>query len=54
MKRKVLVLLLAAVSVMAGAADVETVLSELKARVAPDKRVAIWDVKSTMDGEMAQ
>lgn len=53
MKRKVLVLLLAAVSVMAGAADVETVLSELKARVAPDKRVAIWDVKSTMDGEIA-
>ena len=53
MKRKVLLLLLVAVSVMASAADVATVLSELKARVAPDKRVAIWDVKSTMDGEIA-
>ncbi len=38
---------MAAVTVAASAADVETVLKELKSRFAPDKRVAIWDVTST-------
>ena len=45
--------LVMAVAIAASAADVDAVLKELKARIAPDGRVAIWNVKSTMEGDMA-
>ena len=35
------------------ATDVGQLLSDLKARIAPDKRVAIWNVTTTMDGDVA-
>ena len=42
-----------AVAIAASAADVDAVLKDLKAKIAPDGRVAIWNVKSTMEGDMA-
>ena len=39
-------------SLMAFAAEPEQVLSELKSKVAPDKRTAVWDVRAeTQDGK---
>ena len=52
-KRIYLMLMVMAVAIAASAADVDAVLKELKARIAPDGRVAIWNVKSTMEGDMA-
>ena len=47
-KRIYLMIMVMAVAIAASAADVDAVLKELKARIAPDGRVAIWNVKSTM------
>ena len=52
-KRIYLMIMVMAVAIAASAADVDAVLKELKARIAPDGRVAIWNVKSTMEGDMA-
>ena len=45
------VVLMSAISVSAMAADAADVLSKLKSRIAPDKRTAIFDVKSTTAGK---
>ena len=45
------VVLMSAISVSAMAADAAGVLSKLKSRIAPDKRTAIFDVKSTTAGK---
>lgn len=52
--KKVLTMILAiAVAIAAIAADVDTALKNLKSRIAPDGRVAIWNVTSVMDGDLA-
>lgn len=53
MKRNFVALALMAVAAIAGAANVDSVLTALKSKVAPDKRVAVWEVKSTTTGDMA-
>ena len=45
------VVLMSVISVSAMAADAADVLSKLKSRIAPDKRTAIFDVKSTTAGK---
>ena len=42
-----------AVAITASATDVDTVLKDLKARIAPDGRVAIWNLTTTIDGDVA-
>lgn len=51
-KKVLLMMLVMAVAIAASAADVDQVLKDLKARIAPDKRVAIWDVKSSTNGDI--
>ena len=48
-----LFLMIVATAVAASATDVDQVLKDLKARIAPDGRVAIWNVTSAMDGDVA-
>lgn len=48
MKRYGLFLMLVVVAVMVNATNADSVLTTLKTRIAPDKRVAIWDVTSTV------
>ncbi len=42
-----------AVAITASATDVDSLLNDLKARIAPDGRVAIWKLKTTMEGDVA-
>lgn len=53
MRKFVLMLMLAVTVFAAGATDVADVLKNLKAEIAPDGRVAIWNVTSRMEGETA-
>ena len=53
MRKFVLMLLAVACATTVWATDVGQLLSDLKARIAPDKRVAIWNVTTTMDGDVA-
>ena len=50
LKSFILALMLALTSVAALAVTPVEVLSDLKQRIAPDKRTAIWDVKATQQG----
>ena len=53
MKTVLTMILAIAVAIAASSADVDTALKNLKSRIAPDGRVAIWDVTSVMDGDLA-
>ncbi len=52
-KRLFVIMTVVAVAIATSAADVDSVLKGLKARIAPDGRVAIWNVTTTMDGDIA-
>ncbi len=45
-------LIVAMIAVAASAADINQVLTDLKKRIAPDGRVAVWDVKVEYVGDM--
>lgn len=53
MKRNIMSLLLVAMAAMASATSVDSVLNVLKTRIAPDKRVAVWDISTTIKDSMA-
>ena len=53
MKRNIMSLLLVAMATMASATSVDSVLNVLKTRIAPDKRVAVWDISTTIKDSMA-
>ena len=50
-KKVLLMTLVMATAIATSAADVDQVLKDLKARIAPDKRVAVWDVKTSTNGD---
>ena len=50
LKSFILALMVALTSVAALAVTPVEVLTDLKQRIAPDKRTAIWDVKATQQG----
>ena len=53
MKRNIMSLLLVAMAAMASATSVDSVLNVLKTRIAPDKRVAVWDISTTIKDSIA-
>ena len=53
MRKLFVMMLVMAAAITASAADVDQVLKDLKTRIAPDGRVAIWKVTSSIDGDLA-
>ena len=52
-KRLFVIFTLMALAITSSATDVDSVLNNLKNRIAPDGRVAIWNIKTSMDGDVA-